>query len=33
MGHVNCLGETLPAALATAREIKRALGIPGADEL
>jgi len=33
MGHVTCLGETLPAALATAREIKRALGIPGADEI
>jgi hypothetical protein len=33
MGHVTCLGETLPAALSTAREIKRALGIPGADEL
>jgi 5-(carboxyamino)imidazole ribonucleotide synthase len=33
MGHVTCLGETLPAALATAREIKRALGIPGAEDL
>jgi len=33
MGHVTCLGETLPAALATARAIKRALGIPGADEI
>jgi 5-(carboxyamino)imidazole ribonucleotide synthase len=33
MGHVTCLGETLPAALATAREIKDALGIPGAEDL
>jgi 5-(carboxyamino)imidazole ribonucleotide synthase len=33
MGHVTCLGETLGAALATAREIKRVLGIPGVDEL
>ena len=33
MGHVTCLGETLPAALATAREVKRVLGIPGAEEL
>jgi len=33
MGHVTCLGETMAAALATAREIKRALGIPGADEI
>jgi len=33
MGHVTCLGETLEAALATARAIKRDLGIPGADEL
>jgi phosphoribosylaminoimidazole carboxylase (NCAIR synthetase) len=33
MGHVTCLGATLDDALATAREIKRALGIPGADEL
>jgi len=33
MGHVTCLGVTLEDALATAREIKRALGIPGADEI
>ena len=33
MGHVTCLGRTLGDALATAREVKRALGIPGADEL
>jgi 5-(carboxyamino)imidazole ribonucleotide synthase len=33
MGHVTCLGDTLDAALATARAIKRDLGIPGADEL
>jgi 5-(carboxyamino)imidazole ribonucleotide synthase len=33
MGHVTCLGETMAAALATAREIKRALSIPGADEI
>ena len=33
MGHVTCLGPTLEAALATARAIKRELGIPGADEL
>jgi 5-(carboxyamino)imidazole ribonucleotide synthase len=33
MGHVTCLGDTVPAALASAREIKRALGIPGANEL
>ncbi|HKU85119.1 MAG TPA: 5-(carboxyamino)imidazole ribonucleotide synthase [Casimicrobiaceae bacterium] len=33
MGHVTCLGETLESALATARAIKRELGIPGADEL
>jgi 5-(carboxyamino)imidazole ribonucleotide synthase len=33
MGHVTCLGATLDDALATAREIKRDLGIPGADEL
>jgi len=29
MGHVTCLGETLDAALDTARAIKRTLGIPG----
>jgi 5-(carboxyamino)imidazole ribonucleotide synthase len=33
MGHVTCLGETVPVALATARQIKRTRGIPGADEL
>ena len=33
MGHVTCLGETLPAALATAREIKLALGVPGSEDL
>jgi 5-(carboxyamino)imidazole ribonucleotide synthase len=33
MGHVTCLGATLDDALATARAIKRELGIPGADEL
>ena len=33
MGHVTCLGDTLESALATARAIKRDLGIPGADEL
>jgi 5-(carboxyamino)imidazole ribonucleotide synthase len=33
MGHVTCLGDTLEAALATARAIKRDLGIAGADEL
>jgi 5-(carboxyamino)imidazole ribonucleotide synthase len=33
MGHVTCLGQTLPAALATAREIKRALHIPGVEDL
>ena len=33
MGHVTCLGPTLDAALATARAIKRELGIPGADAL
>jgi len=33
MGHVTCLGATLPEALATARAIKRDLAIPGADEL
>jgi 5-(carboxyamino)imidazole ribonucleotide synthase len=31
MGHVTCLGATLDDALATARDVKRALGIPGAD--
>ncbi len=33
MGHVTCLGQTLPEALATAREIKRALHIPGVEDL
>ena len=33
MGHVTCLGATLDDALATARAVKRDLGIPGADEL
>jgi 5-(carboxyamino)imidazole ribonucleotide synthase len=33
MGHVTCLGTTLDEALATARAVKRELGIPGADEL
>jgi len=33
MGHVTCLGTTLADALATAREIKRDLGVPGADLL
>ena len=33
MGHVTCLGSTLDAALATARTVKSALGIPGAAEL
>ena len=33
MGHVTCLGPALPAALATAREVKRVLGIPGMDDL
>ena len=31
MGHVTCLGPTQDEALATARAIKRELGIPGAD--
>jgi 5-(carboxyamino)imidazole ribonucleotide synthase len=33
MGHATCLGTTLADALASAREIKRDLGIPGADLL
>jgi len=33
MGHVTCLASTLAEALATARAIKRDLGIPGAEEL
>ena len=33
MGHVTCLAPTLDEALATARAIKRDLGIPGADLL
>lgn len=32
MGHVTCLGGTLDEALATARAVKRALAIPGADD-
>jgi hypothetical protein len=31
MGHVTCLGETQDDALDTARAVKRALAIPGAD--
>jgi 5-(carboxyamino)imidazole ribonucleotide synthase len=33
MGHVTCLAPTLDEALATARAIKRDLGIPGAEDL
>ena len=33
MGHVTCVAPALDAAIATARAIKRDLGIPGADEL
>jgi hypothetical protein len=33
VGHVTCLGRTLDEALVAAREVKRALVIPGADEL
>ncbi len=33
MGHVTCLAPSLAEALATARAVKRDLGIPGADEL
>jgi 5-(carboxyamino)imidazole ribonucleotide synthase len=33
MGHVTCLGATLDEALATARAVKSALGIPGAEAL
>jgi 5-(carboxyamino)imidazole ribonucleotide synthase len=33
MGHVTCLASSIDDALATARAIKRELGIPGADEL
>jgi 5-(carboxyamino)imidazole ribonucleotide synthase len=33
MGHVTCLGATLDEALATARAVKRELGIPGAEAL
>ena len=33
MGHATCLGATLDEALATARAIKKALAIPGAEEL
>ena len=33
MGHITCLGDRLDDALATARAVKIALGIPGADAL
>lgn len=33
MGHVTCVAESLGAALAAARDVKVALGIPGADEI
>ena len=33
MGHVTCLGATVDEALATARAVKEALSIPGADAL
>ena len=33
MGHVTCLGATLDEALASARQVKRTLSIPGADAL
>src|SRR5205823_14385431 len=33
MGHVTCLGATIDDALATARAVKEALSIPGADAL
>ena len=33
MGHVTCLGGSLADALATARAIKKGLGIPGVDEV
>ncbi len=33
MGHVTCLGLTLDDAIATARSVKRILGIPGADDI
>ncbi len=33
MGHVTCLGESLEQALATARDVKSLLGIPGTDEI
>lgn len=33
MGHATCLGATIGEALDTARSVKLALGIPGADEL
>ena len=32
MGHVTCLGTSLDEAIATARSVKRHLGIPGADD-
>ena len=33
MGHVTCLAASIDDALATARAIRRDLGIPGADDL
>ncbi|MGI8894704.1 MAG: hypothetical protein ACR2HE_03470 [Casimicrobiaceae bacterium] len=33
MGHVTCLGATLADALATASEVRRALGIGDAEDL
>ena len=33
MGHVTCVAPSLDAALAAARQVKRVLGIPGADAL
>jgi 5-(carboxyamino)imidazole ribonucleotide synthase len=33
MGHVTCLGGTRDEALATARDVKRVLGVPGTNEL
>ncbi|HVE49639.1 MAG TPA: 5-(carboxyamino)imidazole ribonucleotide synthase [Casimicrobiaceae bacterium] len=33
MGHITCLGATLPDALRAARKVKQTLAIPGVDEL
>jgi 5-(carboxyamino)imidazole ribonucleotide synthase len=33
MGHVTCVGATLDEAIAAARAVKRALGIPGSESL